>query len=149
MMTPPRRAATVGRPSASGPRRRAYAALLAAVCLGALAAPMTASATTGTQTDRHAVVTLTDKGATWTHEGSKFELTTGTTVRVQVLNKTSQPHWFKLGTRKTKTIVAGASYTFFYLFDTPGEISWQVGLGNVGAAAFHGSVKVVFPPSFH
>jgi hypothetical protein len=35
------------------------------------------------------------------------------------------------------------------VFDTPGTVAWQVGLGDVTAAAFRGSYKVDFPPHFN
>jgi hypothetical protein len=148
MLTPRRHLAAGGTRSVSGPARRAYAAFLAAVCISALAAPMTASATTGSQTDKRTVVTITDNGVTWIPTLSKLDVTTGVTVRLDVVNKASQKHWFQLGKQKTKVLSAGASYVFFYVFDTPGQVVWQVGLGDVQAAAFHGSYKVVFPPHF-
>jgi hypothetical protein len=141
-------------PAGTGPPGRRIAALVCAVCLIALAVPVAALATTGTATDKRSVVTITDKGVTWTPNLAKLKVETGTTVRLDVVNKTSQKHWFQVGTksvglRRTKVLGPGASYVFFYVFDTTGEIPFQIGLGNVSAAGFHGTVKVVFPPHFN
>jgi hypothetical protein len=142
-------AATVSQRPLAGPRRRAFAALLAATCVGVVALPMTALATTGTQTDKRTVVTITDKGVTWVPTLSKLKVVTGVTVRLDVVNKASAKHSFELGKRKTKVLSPGTSYVFYYVFDTPGTVAWQVGLGDVTAAAFHGSYKVDFPPHFN
>jgi hypothetical protein len=149
-MSPRPSPVATGRPTAVGRgRRHACAALLAAVCLLALAAPMTALATTGTHTDKKTVVTITNKGATYVPTLAQLKVTTGVTVKVLVVNKASQPHTFQLGTRKTKTLKTGASDTFFYLFHIPTKVSWEVGLGNVRAAAFRGSINVSFPKHFN
>ncbi len=146
-MTPRQHAAAVGQRPLAGPRRRAFAVLLAAGCLAGVAVPMTALATTGTQTDKRTVVTITHSGVTWAPTLSKLKVVTGVTVRVDVVNKASSPHWFEIGKRQTKLIGPGASYVFYYVFDTPGKVTYQVGPGTA-TAAFQGSYKVNFPPHF-
>jgi hypothetical protein len=122
--------------------------VVAAVCLGVLVAPMAASATTGTATDKRAIVTITDKGATWNPTPQKLGVTTGVTVRIDVVNRASQKHWFQVGNRRTATLGSGQSYEFFYLFDTPGDVQWHVGLGDVSGGSFNGVVVVHFPKFF-
>lgn len=128
---------------------RAWLAPVVAVGL-ALVVPFTAFGTTGTQTDLKELVTLTDKGVVWRPALHRRTATTGTTVKLHVVNKASQPHWFAIGKRKTKPLAAGGgSATFFYSFTKPGTVIWRTGMGDVAGPAFHGAFKVVFPPHFH
>jgi hypothetical protein len=148
MRTSPRRHTITTRPSRTKKARRLGAALAAATCLAIVAAPVAALATTGSQTDKRSIVTITDTGAHWNPTLSKLHVTTGVTVRLDILNNASQSHWFQLGNRRTTTLRKGQSYSFFYVFDKPGVVSWQVGLGNVSGAGFHGTYTVHFPSHF-
>jgi hypothetical protein len=110
--------------------------------------PFAAHATTGTKTDKRETVTISDKAASWAPSLSKRKITTGTTYRLHVVNKSSAGHWFQIGKRKTKTIAPGKSTTFFYAITKPGKLVWRIGLGQVSGSAFHGTITVVFPPHF-
>jgi hypothetical protein len=127
-------------------RPRAYLLLTAAVICVSLSEPLAASATTGTQTEFRVKITISAKGTSWSPPLGHHHATTGTTLRVQVVNEGPGRHWFRLGTRKTKLLAKGASATFFYNFIKPGKVAWQTGPGK-GLGA--GQVPVVFPPSFH
>lgn len=129
------------------PRSRAYALIVAGVTCVMLSVPLAALATTGTQTDLRAKVTITAKGTSWSPARARHHsATTGTTVRIRVVNQGPGRHWFRLGTRKTKPLAKGASATFFYNFTKPGHVTWRSGPEHdLGA----GVITVRFPPSFH
>jgi hypothetical protein len=124
-------------------------ALGAALAVMAIASPLAAHATTGTKTDKKETVTIAAKGATWVPSVRTRKISTGVTFRMHIVNKSSARHWFQIGKRKTKVIAPGKSTTFFYAFTKPGSVLWHVGLGQVSGAAFHGTIKVVFPPHFN
>jgi hypothetical protein len=128
-------------------RSRVYALLVAGVTSVMLSVPLAALATTGTQTDLRATVTISAKGTAWSPARARHHsATTGTTVRIRVVNKGPGRHWFRLGTRKTKLLAKGASATFFYNFTKPGHVVWRSGpQQNLGA----GQITVRFPPTFH
>jgi hypothetical protein len=128
-------------------RSRAHLLVITGMISVMLALPLAADATTGTQTDLHAKVTITNKGTSWTPATvRRHDARTGTTVRIQVVNQGPGRHWFRLGLRQTKLLAKGASATFFYNFTKPGHLVWRSGPEqNLGT----GKITVVFPPSFH
>lgn len=128
-------------------RLRVYGLLVAGVTCVLLTIPLAALATTGTQTDLRATITITAKGTAWSPaKARRHSASTGTTVRIHVVNKGPGRHWFRLGKRQTKLLAKGASETFFYNFSRPGHVAWRSGpQQNLGA----GQITVRFPPSFH
>jgi hypothetical protein len=130
-----------------GWRTRAFA--VAAVCSVMGAAPIAAIATTGTNTDKRTVVTISHTGVTYKPALSTLGLKTGVTLRLKVVNKASKSHSFSFGIHKTKVMRPGKSYTFFYDLDTPGKYLWKVHGGGVKGKAFHGTYMLAFPSHFH
>jgi hypothetical protein len=139
---------TVRAMTGSGHRLSRIVALVAMAAALGLAAPVVASATTGTARTETVSVTLTNKGAIWAPSLKTLHPTTATTFKLKVVNKTGRGHWFKIGTAKTKVIKQGNAQTFIFFFATPGKTPWLAGLGNVDGAAFHGVFHVTFPQQF-
>lgn len=139
----------ISRKVTSGRHASRLAWLVTGTCLLSLLVPFTAGATTGTQTDKKTKVTITDRGVSWVPPLRKLHMTTGTTLKVSVVNTASQRHWFKLGKRKTKVLKTGGTEVFFYAFRTPGKVGWLTGLGSVSSAGFHGMIRIVFPQRFN
>jgi hypothetical protein len=116
--------------------------------LVALAIPVAASATTGIETSVPVKVVLTEKGAVWTPPLKKLHPDTDTTFEIKVINKTAQPHSFKIGYRETKLLPKGASQFFFYSFHLVGPTAWLVKHGNVQGAGLKGKFNVKIQKSF-
>jgi hypothetical protein len=123
-------------------------ALVAGVVVTALTIPVAASATTGIETSVPVKVVLTEKGAVWTPALSKLHPDTDTTFEIKVINKTSQPHSFKIGYRETKVLPKGASQFFFYSFHLIGKTPWLVKHGNVQGAGQSGKLNVKLQRTF-
>ncbi|HEY2651313.1 MAG TPA: hypothetical protein VGI50_05280 [Solirubrobacteraceae bacterium] len=128
-------------------RSRAQLLVTTGVISLMLALPLAADATTGTQTDLHAKVTITNKGTFWTPATApRHSAKTGTTVQIKVVNEGPGRHWFRLGTLQTRLLAKGATSTFYYSFSKPGHVAWRSGPEqNLGT----GKIAVVFPPTFH
>jgi hypothetical protein len=125
------------------------ASLVACAGVIALLVPAVAAATTGTHTDKKTKVTITNRGVSWAPPLRTLHMTTGTTLKVSVVNTATQRHWFKLGKRQTKVLKQGGTEVFFFSFSKPGKVSWLTGLGSVSSAGFHGTIKVTFPQQFN
>lgn len=114
----------------------------------ALALPLAASATTGIETTVPVRVVVTDKTVVWTPALSKLHPDTDTTYEIKVVNRTAQPHSFKIGYRETKVLPKGASQFFYYSFHLVGQTSWQVRHGKLPATGHSGSFTVTIQKSF-
>jgi hypothetical protein len=112
------------------------------VALVALMVPVSASATTGIETSVPVRVVLTDKGAMWTPPLKKLHPDTDTTFEIRFVNRTSQPHSFKIGYRETKVLPKGASQFFYYSFHLIGPTPWLVKHGDVKGAGVKGRFDV-------
>jgi hypothetical protein len=131
-------------------RRASGVAVIAASCVVLGAAPVAALATTGTNTDKRTIATISKKGVTFKPKLTTMKLTTGVTLRVHVVNELSGRHWFKFGTHRTKILRHGQAYTFYYTLDTPGNYVWKVELGHLsGKKGFHGTYVLPLPKHFH
>jgi hypothetical protein len=129
--------------------RLAAVALCATLCAVIGATPVAALATTGTNTDKRTVVTITKRGVTYKPALKTMHLTTGVTLRVHIVNKAPGRHVFRFGTHKTKVMKSGGSYTFYYVLDTPGKYRWEVLRGHVKGKHFHGTYVLPLPSHFH
>jgi hypothetical protein len=114
----------------------------------ALAFPIAASATTGIETSLPVRVVLTEKGAIWSPALSRLHPDTDTTFEIKVINRSAEPHSFKIGYRETKILPKGASQFFYYSFHLVGRTAWQAKHGDVRAAGFHGTFRVKLQRSF-
>jgi hypothetical protein len=113
-----------------------------------LTAPLAALATTGTGVTRKFQVTLTDKRAVWKPALRTLDPIVGARLRVTVVNGSSQPHWFRVGTRQTKVLTKGHKAVFFVPFVKLGKLPWLTGVGSVSAAGYHGVIHVRLPTHF-
>ena len=125
---------------------------MSALALGlgacALALPLAASATTGIETSVPVRIVLTDKAVVWTPALSKLHPDTDTTYEIKVVNRTTQPHSFKIGYRETKVLPRGASQFFYYSFHLVGQTPWQVKHGKLPATGHSGSFTVKIQKGF-
>jgi hypothetical protein len=122
--------------------------LVLGVTAAALAAPLGASATTGIETTVPVKVVLTEKGTVWTPALSKLHPDTDTTFEIKVVNRSTQPHSFKIGYRETKVLPKGHSQFFYFAFHLIGKTPWQVKHGNVQGAGHSGKIDVKMRTSF-
>jgi hypothetical protein len=129
--------------------RAPLAAMTAAICTLLVAMPVAALATTGTDTDKRTVVTITTKGVSYKPALNTMKLSTGVTLRLHILNKLPGRHVFRFGTHVTKVMPSGGSYTFYYVLDTPGDYRWKVERGKVNSKKFHGVYVLPLPNHFH
>jgi hypothetical protein len=128
-------------------RLRLPALLVCATAL-ALAAPLVASATTGTGVTRPFRVTLTDKGVTWKPPLRTLDPIVGGRLRITFVNRASGSHWFRIGTRQTKLLPTSRSSLFFFTFTKLGPVAWRAGVGKVQSVGYHGFIRVRLPGSF-
>jgi hypothetical protein len=131
------------------PVRTCLVAMTAAICALAVAMPVAALATTGTDTDKRTVVTITKQGVSYRPALNKMKLSTGVTLRLHIVNKLPGRHVFRFGTHQTKVMPSGGAYTFYYVLDTPGKYRWKVERGNVKGKHFHGVYVLPLPNHFH
>jgi hypothetical protein len=122
--------------------------LIAVLAVTALTVTSAASATTGIERSVPVRVVLTDSGAVWTPAISKLHPDTDTTFEIKVINKTTQPHSFKIGYRETKLLPSNGSQFFYYSFHLIGQTSWQVRHGNVQGSGHSGKLTVKLQKSF-
>jgi hypothetical protein len=122
--------------------------LLVSLAALGLAAPLGASATTGTGVTRPFRVTLTDKGASWKPALRTLDPIVGGRLRITVVNRASGSHWFRIGTRQTKVLPTSRSSLFFFTFTKLGRVAWRTGVGTVQSAGYHGFIRVRLPGSF-
>jgi hypothetical protein len=114
----------------------------------ALAFPVASSATTGIETSLPVRVVLTEQGAVWTPALSRLHPDTDTTYEIKVINRSAEPHSFKIGYRETKILPRGASQFFYYSFHLIGRTAWQAKHGNVQRAGFQGTLQVKLQKAF-
>jgi hypothetical protein len=126
-------------------RRLIAAALATATCL---ALPLAAGATTGIEKSVPVKVVLTPKGVVWTPSLRTLRPDTDTTFELKVINRTSQPHSFRIGYRETKLLPVGESQFMFYSFHLIGKTPWQARHGKVQAPGFKGTIDVKLRKSF-
>jgi hypothetical protein len=109
---------------------------LAVVALAAAAAAG-APATTGIEETIPVVITLTDKGVSFSHH---LKPNTESTIAATVVNRSSKPRRFKLGWRRTKLLQLGGKERFYYSFSVPGVTRWFS--TGAGLKQFHGRIFV-------
>jgi hypothetical protein len=129
--------------------RRLALASAAATCIAFGIGPVAALATTGTDTDKRTTVTITHTGVTYKPSLSKMKLKTGVTLRLHIVNKAKDKHWFKFGTHRTKVLKPGQAFNMYYVLDTPGKYPWKVELGHPRGKHFHGVYVLQLPNHFH